>query len=486
MSQRATYRPPRGWVGDVIPVERDGEFWLYYLHDDRRQPGEHGMGWSLVKTRDFVHFEDCGAALPAGGREDDDFNAYTGSVVEVDGVAHLYYTGQNPLRTGPDGRTPLQLVMHATSTDGQRTWLKDPEGTFGAPDGYEPGDWRDPFVFRAAADEPWRMLITARHDHGPDRRRGVIAQYTSDDLMTWKPAEPFWDPQRYIAHECPDVFQWGSWWYLVYSEFSEKFTTRYRVATSPDGPWRAPTHDSVDGRAFYAAKTVGRDGRRFFVGWIATRDGDSDDGAWQWAGDLSVLEAHQEPDGSLSFGLPASLQDSFDSVQPLLFEGGDDETADHGSSPVRLAAPDGYRTRITPGDVGTRFLARISVDVDHETTEVGVLLRSSSDGDESYCVRLEPRRSRMVFDRWPRKSIGPMQWEVSGDVPYLVELERPCVIEPGVHQIDLLVEDSILIAVLDQQTVLSARMYDRTTGHLGLFVGEGTATFFDMSLATRT
>ncbi|MDX6227939.1 MAG: beta-fructofuranosidase [Frankiales bacterium] len=484
MDQRALFRPATGWVGDVIPFERDGEFWLYFLHEERDAP-ERGTGWSLVKTRDFVRFEDAGVALPPGGPDDLDFNAYTGSVVEAEGVAHLFYTGQNPRRVGPDGCTPLQVVMHATSHDDMTTWTREPTLALGATPGYEFGDWRDPFVFRPSGSEPWRMLITARHDNGPERRRGVIAQCISDDLLTWKPIEPFWDPRRYIAHECPDVFQWGDWWYLVYSEFSEKFATRYRVSRSPDGPWSVPDRDTVDGRAFYAAKTVARGGRRFFVGWIATKEDESDDGAWQWAGDMSVLEAHQESDGALGFSIPQEIEASFSCVSELSFAGSPEPDGQDGSK-LRLSVADGYAVALTDYEPSTQFLARIDVDIEENTTEVGILIRSSSDGDRSYCLRLEPKLQRMVFDRWPRKSTGTMQWQVSGDVAHSVELERSCVIDPGPHQLDLLVEDSVCIAVLDKSVVLTARIYDGSSGHLGIFVGEGSATFSNMTMATRT
>jgi beta-fructofuranosidase len=483
--QPVFFRPTTGWVGDVIPFERDGEFWLFYLHEQRAEP-KPGTPWRLVRTRDFVTFADAGEALPAGGPDDPDHNAYTGSVVVADdGTAHLFYTGQNPRRLGPDG-LPLQLVMHATSTDGMRTWTKDPSLQLGATPGFETADWRDPFVFRASADEPWRMLITARHDNGPERRRGVIAQCVSDDLWTWHPTEPFWDPRRYIAHECPDVFQWGEWWYLVYSEFSERFTTRYRMARSPDGPWLVPDLDTIDGRALYAAKSVARDGRRFFVGWVATKENERDDGPWQWAGEMSVLEARQADDGTLAFSLPDEVQRSFSDAHELAFDtvtSGGTPTTD--AAKVRLETGDGYASAITGSEAPEQFFARISVEIDADTTEVGLLLRSSPDGDLGYVVRLEPRRQRLVFDRWPRRHIGPMQWEVSGDVPHSVELERACPIEPGVHQIDLLVDGSTCVAVLDGRVALSARMYDRGQGHLGLFVGEGSATFFDMTLATR-
>lgn len=475
MPRPVFFRPADGWVGDVIPFEKDGHFSLFYLHELREEP-KPGTPWNLVVTDDFVSFDDRGVSLASGGHDDEDPNAYTGSVVEgTDGLVHLFYTAQNPRRLGPDG-LPLQLVAHATSADGMTTWVKHPELTFGAPDGYETADWRDPFVFRDEEKGVWRMLVAARHDHGPQRRRGVIAELRSDDLDSWTSVEPFWDPRRYITHECPDVFPWGDWWYLVYSEFSESFTTRYRMARTPDGPWIVPEKDSIDGRAYYAAKTATRDGRRFFFGWIATKEGETDDGAWQWAGTMSVLEASQRSDGTLAFGFPRELVASFDEELPLHFP----ETL-----PLALETPDGYSAAISVDELPDVFHLEAVIDLQAGTTETGLLLRATDDGDRSYVLRLEPRRGRVVFDRWPRALTGDAQWNVSGDVPFEIELERPCVLEPGRHTIEVIADGDVLVAVVDRAVVLSTRIYAHPGGRLGFFAGEGGATLRALSLHRR-
>ena len=229
----------------------------------------------------------------------------------------------------------------------------------------------------------------------------------------WEPVEPFWNPRRYVAHECPEVFEWNGWWYLVYSEFSESFTTRYRMSRSLHGPWLVPEHDTLDGRAYYAAKSAARDGRRFFFGWIASRDGETDDGAWQWAGTLSVLEAEQRADGTLRFHPPREFGDTFDQVEKGLAAG------------IVLSSPDGYVDAIVPTPAPAAFRLVAGFDIAPHTSECGILLRASEDGDEGYVVRLEPRRGRLVFDRWPRRATGSEQWQISGDVPFAVELERP-------------------------------------------------------------
>jgi beta-fructofuranosidase len=476
MNPPAFFRPRDAWVGDVIPWSDGNELFLFYLHERRVSP-KPGTPWHLVTTADAVTFEDRGEAFGAGGAEDLDFNAYTGSIVrDADGIHHLFYTGQNPRNLGADGRA-LQLVMHATSSDGMTSWVRHPEHTFGATEGYESGDWRDPFVFHDPEAGVWRMLIAARHVSGPERRRGVIAQCVSRDLVSWEPAEPFWDPRRYITHECPEVFQMGDWWYLVYSEFSESFTTRYRVSHSPTGPWHVPAHDSLDGRAFYAAKSAELGGRRFFFGWIATRDGDVDSGPWQWAGTLSVLEAQQQPDGSLDFALVPEFLDSFDAPLPA--------SQGIGSS-TTLDTPDGYLAALSAEPMDAECRVSATIDIGAGTVETGLLLRASSDGDTGYVLRLEPRRGRVVVDRWPRQVTGGEQWQVSGDVPYDIALERPCELEPGLHTIDVVTAGDICVATIDGRVTLSTRVYDHPSGHTGFFVGEGRATLVDMVVSQRS
>ncbi|MEA9984309.1 MULTISPECIES: GH32 C-terminal domain-containing protein [Subtercola] len=478
MPQHIFFQPEGAWVGDVIPFAENGEFRLFYLHEQRACP-KPGTPWHLVSTKDLVAFEDEGLAFDHGSADDVDYNVYTGSIVRGrDGEHHMFYTGQNPNRLGIDG-LPLQVVMHATSSDGAETWVRHPEHTFGAAEGYESADWRDPFVFWDAQAELWRMLIAARHVEGPSRRRGVIAQCVSTDLARWTSVEPFWDPRRYIAHECPEVFQWGDWWYLVYSEFSDSFVTRYRMSKTLDGPWIAPAHDSLDGRAFYAAKSAERDGRRFFFGWIASRVDGHDDGAWQWAGTLAVTEASQRPDGTLAFSFASELRRHFTETVPMEFVNGEIENR-------TLDAGDGYLTALSSTEIPSRFFASFSFDIAADTAECGLLLRASADGDRAYAVRLEPRRGRMVFDRWPRKVTGEGQWEVSGDVPYVIELERACDLQPGRHTLEVVVDGDLCVANLDRSTMLSTRLYDHIDGTIGVFVGDGSIDVHELTVSTAS
>ena len=166
------YKPEDGWAADFIPYYKDGLYYLYYLKDyrDRDNYGE-GTPWFLITTSDFVHFAEHGEVLPRGTVDEQDLSVFTGCVLEAEGQCHIFYTGHNPHFGGQN--KPIQAVMHAVSDD-LLHWTKVPEDTFFAPtDGYEPHDWRDPFVFwNEAAGEYW-MLLAARRltGHGAAARR---------------------------------------------------------------------------------------------------------------------------------------------------------------------------------------------------------------------------------------------------------------------------------------------------------------------------
>ncbi|MCU1527942.1 MAG: glycoside hydrolase [Frondihabitans sp.] len=482
------FRPPAGWVGDVIPFELDGTAWLFYLLDER--PSEAplkratGMPWGAVTTTDFVDFHDRGVVLPSGGPDASDFDCYTGSVIRDDaGGLHLFYTGHNPrIRTSRNGAEgDAQVVCHATSEGDPTRWLKHPDWDFPASEQYAAEDWRDPFVFRPSPDAPWQMLLATRRLGEPYRRSGVVARLESDDLVTWRDAGTLWEPHRFITQECPDVFQWGDWWYLVYSEFSDAFCTRYRIADSPDGPWRAPEDDSVDGRAFYAAKTLELNGGRYFVGWIATKQNEHDLGAWQWAGTMSVLQAHQQADGALRFDLPDAVKAAYVAQEDIT----DDFVAVNGAAArTGEGAHDRYAAWIGPVLADDAVIA-VELDIDDGTQACGVLLRTSDDGEDGYALRLEPQRHRLVLDRWPRGRTGTEQWQVLGDVPHAVELERPVRLEPGRHRIEIHLDGDLCVAVVDGHVALSARLYDRPEGRVGVFGQDGGFTLVRAEVRTR-
>jgi beta-fructofuranosidase len=465
------YKPDGAWAADFIPFWWEGTYHLFFLLDWRDRQG-HGEGtpWYRVSTRDFVTFREHGEMLARGTVDEQDLYVFTGSVVEAGGTFHIFYTGHNP-HFRKAGK-PEQGVMHAVSTDLDH-WRKIPEHTFNAPgEGYEPHDWRDPFVFWNEDKHEYWMLLAARRVTGPSRRRGCTALCASRDLAHWEAREPFWSPGMYFTHECPDIFRVADWWYLVYSTFTERHATHYRMSRSLGGPWLVPENDSFDGRAFYAAKTAGDGTRRFVFGWNPSREGERDRGSWQWGGTLAVHEIEQQADGTLTVKAPDTVADSFGSAVPARFLSGLGRWKADGTA-VILGSSDSWSCA-SAGAVPQKCRISATVSFAKTTQSCGLMLRTSPDLESGYYVRLEPARRSVVFDSWPRP----------GDEPHWGGLERPLALEADrAHRLMIIMDCSVCEVYVDDRIAMSTRLYDHATGGWGVFVSEGEATFRDVGIA---
>jgi len=463
------YKPEDGWAGDFIPFYWEGYYHLFYLKDYRnRETYGEGTPWFHLATRDFVNFVDYGEALPRGRPNEQDLYVFTGCVYEHQGQFHIFYTGHNP-HFHAQGK-PEQAVMHATSGD-LIHWEKDPTNPilFADPERYEWHDWRDPFVYWNEEEQAFWMLLAARVKEGPNNRRGVTALATSKDLVQWEVREPFWAPNLYYTHECPDLFRIGEWWYQVYSTFSERVVTHYRMSCHLAGPWTAPANDTFDGRAFYAAKTAGDSKRRFVFGWNPTRTDSSDTGNWNWGGNLVVHEIFQQLDGALHVGLPPEIRQQFLRSVFLTPEARIGQwTID--DSVATIEAEDGFAwcrlARMPPC-----CYIEGTIQYREGTRSFGFVLRADDTLDRYYLLKVEPGRQRIVFERWPRP----------GDEPPIIERPLQLSADSPVH-LRVLVEDSIIVAYANDCVALSTRGYEHTKGDLGLFINDGAATFIAVQL----
>ena len=459
------YRPDKGWAGDFIPFYKNGRFHLFYLLDWRDRTG-HGEGvpWYQVSTTDFVNFTEHGEMLARGAQDEQDLYVFTGSVVEGEGKYHIFYTGHNPYmrRVGK----PEQGIMHAESTD-LLHWEKIPHDTFFAPaDRFEPNDWRDPFVFRnEEAGEYW-MLNAARLKTGPSRRRGCTSLCSSKDLRKWQVRQPLCSPGLYFTHECPDLFRMGDWWYLIFSEFTERSVTRYRMSRSLAGPWLVPDVDTFDGHAFYAAKTASDGKQRFLFGWNPTRDGAKDYAKWNWGGNLVVHQVMQNADGTLSVRVPDTVKAAFGKRAEQQFRPGLGDVQ-VGQKGVSLSALRSFSC-VAAGPMQERCRIDAEIRFDPATRGCGLMLHASDDYESAYYIRLNPARNRLVFDMWPR----------DGDVPYMLELERHIDLRPeNSLRLTVLADGPVCVVYANEQVAMNARMYNLKKGNWGVFVQEGKAYF---------
>lgn len=465
------YKPGDGWAADFIPFYWQGTYHLFYLHD-YRDAGRHGEGvpWRRISTQDFVHFTEHGEMLPRGGMDEQDLYVFTGSVIHAQGRFHIYYTGHNPhLRA--QGR-PEQAVMHAVSDDMDH-WTKCRGELFFAPSelGYEPHDWRDPFVFQ---DEEglYHMLLAARRTTGARTRRGVTAHCTSRDLVDWQVCEPLWQPDSYFAHECPDLFRMGAWYYLIYSEFTDQCRTRYVMSRSPWGPWRAPQDDVFDTRAYYAAKSAGDGAHRYLFGWNPTREGDRDDGRFQWGGSLVVHELKQLPDGRLTTAEPQTIKDRWNQPEPARFESWLGQARPQPAG-VALSRADGMAAAVLTDEMPERYRLSCTCRFEEGTHAFGLQLGLDPEEDTSYGLIFYPGQGRLAMEALPNHIWGNM--EDRG-------LNRTVRLLPGqTFALALSVDGSVVEAYVDDQVAFSARMC-APGKRLGVFAQHGGAVFSEVEV----
>lgn len=473
------YKPKDGWVGDTIPFAHDGKFYIYYLHDERKGNTQDEYGyrtsWNLLITEDGVNVKDCKVVLPVGEYDDADYACYTGSVIEGnDGNFHMFYTAQNNYnpKYHRDGK-PLQYVAHAISTD-LINWEKLPELTFGADERiYEPFDWRDPFVFYNEEEKCFDMLLAARLRGASEKNGGCVGLCRSYDLLHWEAKEPFYNPETYMTHECPDLFKLGNKWYLVYSTFSEKFVTHYRMSDKLSGPWTSPIEDTFDGRAFYAAKTAQVGDKRMAFAWVPTKRGESDFGQYEWGGNFIAHEINQTTDNKLTVKPAERLINMFNK-----------EFVNEKLNKVEIENYEGEKSYVIDGMKDTCMIEAV-IEFSEGVRSFGIGLRQDSALANGYYLRFEPFYNRIVADMWPRRIRGVNQWYVDGDKPFMVELERPfdykSLKDNKVH-IRVVADGSIICLYVNDITALTMRAYNLNRTNWGFFVKDGSIRVSDIHM----
>ncbi len=470
------YRPADGFVGDVMPFYWNGLFHVFYLKKAALPPARGGAEDTPVAhlvSIDLAHWEEWPLAVsPGAPGQPDASSCWTGSVVERNGVFHLFYTGH-------EGPNIPQTICHATSRD-LRAWGKDRRNPIlrADPRWYHPMDWRDPFPFwNEEAGEYW-MLLAARVKDGPPNRCGCTALAASPDLEHWEVRPPLWTPRLYFTHECPDLFRWGDRWAFVFSEFNDRMQTHYCLGESLAGPWIAPADDAFDGRAFYAAKTASDGRRRFAFGWNPTRAGDTDAGQWEAGGTMVVHELKPKADGSIAAGPLPEVEALFARPHPLSFFRTLYGQWDANETSFTAHPTDGLAACLL-GDMPDPCLIRATLACPPGTRAGGLLLRTQPDLDVYYQVRWEPDRRRVAFDHSQRRGGEPVLVERP------VESAQPPFGTPpgGSVELKVFVEGSVVVAYIDDRVALSCRAYDRRGGQLGLFVVQGEATFSEVSVA---
>lgn len=441
-----------GAAADFIPFYHNGMFHLFYLFDHRAPDscGE-GISWNKLTTADLLHFTDQEAVLAHGTICDPDLYVFTGSVLQANNLFHIFYTGHNPhIHTFG---YQSECIMHAVSRD-LCHWVKLPEDTFYAPDDYDKCDFRDPFVYPSSDNSQYYMLLCARPCKGNAVRKGETFRMVSHDLKHWKPDGICYAPQKFQSLECPDLFQIGDWWYLIFSENTEKSMTRYRMSRSSSGPWSKPVNDTLDGRAYYAAKTAANEKNRYLFGWIPTRQENHDKNPWMWGGNLLIHQLIQRQDGTLGVSMPESIRNAFIpclSIQDTI-----------------LSSP--YSTKTAPllTDVPDTWLLTANCRILSEQSDsFGILVRHNASEDSSYSFTIrcgERSLSVNTFPCFPQNAFDAY------------ELRRPL---PAADEyfLELLADHDIFVLYVNGECALSVRLCDLSGTGISFYVSHAEIAF---------
>ncbi len=469
------YTPQYAKAGDVIPFYNDEtkQFENYYLKNwNPDAPAEKVVhGWHRIVTKDNRTYEESPVNICGG----------TGSVIRAGDWYHLFYCTF-------DQEPQAQWARHAVSRD-LKTWEDIPEDKFG-PDGviYRMSDWRDPFVFWNQEEQKWWMLLAAR-ENTQTERNGCVALCVSTDLSKWEYCGPLYAPGIHpAANECPDLFRMGDWYYLVYSNYTDGFSTYYRMSRSPHGPWVRPPVDTFDGRAFYAAKTAGDGKDRYIYGWNPTRgengwgfdpgrDYGKDYSTWNWGGSVVVHKLVQHEDGTLGVCPVESVANAYGTGRKISWEplAGAWEISEKHAICISL---DSYASALC-GRMPCRGVIRARIKYAGGPSCFGMALHVDDKFDIGYYLMFEPWYQRIQLRS------GLRMYEQGGQMfPYAVEMERPLSLEPGtVYELELYLQDTLAVLYISHDVAFGFRMYNEKGKQFGWFVSDGCMQVWDVEAA---
>ena len=459
-----------GYVGDVMPYYDNGKFNLFFLHDAKTKPA--GAGFHDIHsfvTQNFTNFNYNGRMIPYGEADEPDFGIGTGSVVKAGSVYYFYYTGHNG-NTPFVQTNPRESVLCATSTD-LKNWTKIEDFKLTAPVGYYDYDFRDPHVFyNEDAGEYW-MLMSTQTD---PERRAVVALFTTNDIASnnWTVQSPVYTTppgEDYLMLECADMFKWGSYWYLIFSEnWSDYVGTKYRMATSPYGPWTTPDNDRFDGTYFYAAKTETDGNNRYLFGWTARKAPENNTGNKEWAGNMVTHQLIQNPDGTLKVAQPNNIAGVFSVVANLEVQEISGNTSHNGTT-VTLNASSGTAT-CSFGNLKKSNHIEFTLSTD-SSGKTGLIL--AQEDNSGFKVVFESNENRLAA-------------YITNDGNDVLVNHVPFNFQSGqTYQVSFTLSNDIAVLYINDEIAFSNRIYNISGKNWSIFSTDGNqASYTNLSLST--
>ena len=295
-------RTKSAYAGDCMPFYENGVFYVYYLKD-----GGNSFNHSifLATTSDFVNWQEIeNPVLEASRTGGQDSWIGTGSVVKVDSTYYFFYTGHADGFSEYGEKIMLAKSDNLFAFQKVADWSICPDDSLG-----QKRDFRDPQAYYSAETGKITLTVTASQD-GKARilKYSMDAGETGLENISYDGIIFTDESASYFNLECSDTFSINGFHYLTYS--AQDDTHFYAIASSPYGEYSRPRR--LDGKLFYAAKHVEKDGKHYLVGWgrrseepLFTSDVNG------WAGNIVALQIFQNTDGSLYLSLPDTVISSY-------------------------------------------------------------------------------------------------------------------------------------------------------------------------------
>ncbi|ENI4799284.1 glycoside hydrolase family 32 protein [Klebsiella michiganensis] len=313
--------PPAGWMNDPNGlIWFKGECHAFYQHHPMSE-NQGLMHWGHATSQDMLHWQHELIALSPGEEYDRD-GCFSGSAVDDNGVLSLIYTGHVCVVDDGENSIIREVQCLATSHDGihfekQGVVLTPPE---------EIMHFRDPKVWRE--DNAWWMVLGARDTAD----RGMVLLYRGESLKNWEPKGILAQDVAGESYmwECPDFFQLGKYYYLMFSPQGLQaqgysYRNLFQAGTlegkwAPDSPFELTrTFEELDyGHDFYAPQSfLTEDGRRVMMAWMNMWESPMPTKREGWTGCLTLPRELFERNGRLCQRPVREIQMLRGSHQPI-------------------------------------------------------------------------------------------------------------------------------------------------------------------------
>ena len=469
------YRPKDGYVGDVMPYYFNDEYVFFYLKTQRKGEIFTDIVWHMVKTKDFVNYYDDKCLSIRGG---------TGSILINDDKINIFYCDNSDQDLSPEKK---QYACHAITRDYEQITEINKFSSSG--NTYDRNNFRDPHVFWNEEYNEYWMLLASR-EKNETNRQGCVGLFTSKDLVSWEEKSPLYAPRIDVgAHECPDIFKIGDWWYLTYSTYTGFYATVYRMSKTIDGPWIIPPNEAFDTRCFYAGKTVTNGNNRYIVGWNPSRVAPyysdwnpkahvgNDYNVYDWGGNIIVHQIVQNPDGTLGVKLPDQIEDQFSLNLDLSMNSVfNDWIFKNNAAKIKT---DKFSAVISNKLQGP-CLIKAEIFFDETMSRCGFFLRANNQLDKAYYITLNKQNNALEFSSYLFQD--DQGWRF---IPYSIDLERPYVFKSNTsYKISIITNESICLIYMNDELALSSRTYDLSDGNFGFFTIGGEVEFKNLQVRT--